>query len=58
MGDRHLNVTSTCGGGTDIDDIAVKPAEGGKARKVIDGGQLILIMPDGSRYSVTGERLQ
>lgn len=55
---RHLNVTSTCGGGTDIDDIAVKPAECGKARKVIDGGQLILIMPDGSRYSVTGERLQ
>ena len=52
-GASYKNYSTTCGGGTDVENTVVAP----KAIKVIENGQVVIVREDG-KYNVLGQPIQ
>lgn len=53
---KNLHIQASCSGGS-AQDVEEVPT-GQKALKTIKNGQLILVLPDGSKYNATGMKIQ
>ena len=54
---KNLHLTAVCESGQGLGDITGSASDS-RASKVLEGGQLYLLMPDGKRYNVLGIRVK
>lgn len=54
---KNLNLQATCGGATDIAQPATEE-KAGKANKVVEDGHIYLVLPNGSKYNIIGQKIQ